>query len=75
MGFLTARRDHPSGYIERRYFDDDPHLLTPALGDAGYSWEVHPAYREALNPRSLFDWQAITSVDSWSASDERSNPV
>lgn len=71
MGFLTARYDYPDGYIERRYFDDSPHLLTPAVGDGGFSWEVHPAYREALSPRKLHDWKALTDVESWISEEVR----
>jgi hypothetical protein len=66
IGFLTARLDREDGYIERRYFDDNPHLLTPAVGDGGFSWEVHPAYREALNPHGLVDWKSNVEVESWS---------
>lgn len=64
IGFLTARKEHEGGYIERRYYDQDPWLLT-AAGDAGFGWEVHPAYREALAADPFKRWLGTEEVDSW----------
>jgi len=65
IGFLTARREREGGYIERRYYDEDPWLLT-AAGDAGFAWEVHPAYREALaGTDPLKAWMEGEEIESW----------
>lgn len=44
--FITARRDSVVG-VERKYFDEAAHLTTQ-FADFGYDWEIHPAYRWAL---------------------------
>jgi hypothetical protein len=54
INFLTARKDHLDGLIERRYFEDNRYLAGGSV-DFGYDWEVHPAYRWALQPESLQD--------------------
>lgn len=60
IGFVTARKRLPDGYIERHDFEEYPSLLGPG-GDGGFLWEVHPAYRSALNLDKLVDWHS--SVD------------
>lgn len=65
IGFLTARRDHEDGYIERKYFDENPYLLTREVGDMGYGWEVHPAYREAVGGARIEAWWPSVDVESW----------
>ena len=54
INFLTARKELPSGEIERKYFEENRYLSN-RFADFGYSWEVHPAYRWALQPDSLTD--------------------
>lgn len=49
INFLTARKDLPDGEIQRKYFEENRYLRT-VFTDFGYSWEVHPAYRWALQP-------------------------
>jgi hypothetical protein len=54
--FITARKRLPTGFIERKYFDEATHLTTE-FADFGYGWEIHPAYRWALDqddPKRLF---------------------
>jgi hypothetical protein len=70
IGFLTARKDHEGGYIERRYWDEYPWLLT-ASGDGGYHWEVHPAYREALSGDRFRRWLSGEEIESWAELETR----
>ena len=51
INFLTARKEMPSG-IERKYFEENRYLSN-RFADFGYDWEVHPAYRWALQPETL----------------------
>jgi hypothetical protein len=48
IGFITARKDS-EGRIVRKYFDESRYL-SPTFSDFGFDWEVHPAYRWALQP-------------------------
>ena len=55
--FITARKQLPTGFVERKYFDEAMHLTTE-YADYGYGWEIHPAYRWALTqdtPSHLFE--------------------
>lgn len=49
INFITGRRKVPSGKIVRTYFEENNYLMQE-FADFGYSWEVHPAYRWALQP-------------------------
>lgn len=49
INFLTARKDLDSGEIDRKYFEENRYL-SGKFADFGYDWEVHPAYRWALQP-------------------------
>ncbi len=51
IDFITARKDTSSG-IDRRYFDQNRFLASEVI-DFGYDWEVHPAYRWALQPQDV----------------------
>ena len=53
INFLTARKNMPDR-IERKYFEENNFLMT-SVSDFGYSWEVHPAYRWALQPENIQD--------------------
>lgn len=56
INFLTARKEVPGG-ITRNYFEENRYLSNE-FADFGYDWEIHPAYRWALqpdDPRSIFD--------------------
>ena len=48
IDFITARKDNED-FVERRYFDQSRHLQNQFV-DFGFHWEVHPAYRWALQP-------------------------
>lgn len=53
INFLTARKDK-GDLIERRYFEESRYLSHKFV-DFGFDWEIHPAYRWALQPDSLLD--------------------
>ena len=52
--FLIARKELESGYIVRRYFEENRYLSS-TFADFGFAWEVHPAYRWALQPDNVWD--------------------
>lgn len=52
INFLTARKDLPNGEIVRKYFEENRYL-SGKFADFGFMWEVHPAYRWALQPDDL----------------------
>lgn len=60
IGFITARKVLPDGTIDRKYFEQNRYLSSK-FADFGYDWEVHPAYRWALQPDNIFD--LIDSID------------
>ena len=53
INFLTARKETESGIV-RRYFEENRYL-SARFYDFGFDWEVHPAYRWALQPDSIDD--------------------
>lgn len=53
INFITARKQTDSG-IDRKYFEENRYLSNQ-YRDFGYDWEVHPAYRWALQPEDMFD--------------------
>jgi hypothetical protein len=62
INFLTARKDQ-SGLIERKYFEENRYLSNKFI-DFGFSWEVHPAYRWALQPddqKNIFNDLELTT--------------
>jgi hypothetical protein len=54
IDFITARKTMPDGTIERRYFDRS-RFLANEFADFGFDWEIHPAYRWALQPQDIRD--------------------
>jgi hypothetical protein len=48
INFLTARKENIQG-IERKYFEENRYLMSSFV-DFGFDWEIHPAYRWALQP-------------------------
>lgn len=50
--FLTARKDSNDGKIIRKYFEEN-RFLSNNFGDYGFRWEIHPAYRWALQPNDI----------------------
>lgn len=53
INFLTARKDTDKSII-RKYFDENKFLMND-FSDFGFDWEIHPAYRWALQPDNIFD--------------------
>lgn len=51
INFLTARKDM-SGKIVRKYFEENKFLMNN-FSDFGFDWEIHPAYRWALQPDDI----------------------
>lgn len=52
INFLTARKELKEGLILRKYFEENRYLSATAA-DFGFDWEVHPAYRWALQPDEI----------------------
>jgi hypothetical protein len=52
INFLTARKLLSTGEINRKYFEENKYLSGHFV-DFGYDWEVHPAYRWALQPENI----------------------
>jgi len=63
IGFITGRRRNESGKIERVYYDESPYLLNANVGDRGYSWEIHPAYRGALANGTNDNWESTLNME------------
>ena len=57
IGFITGRKRGEDDKIIRTYYDESPYLLQPNIGDKGYSWEIHPAYRGALSNGTNDKWE------------------
>ena len=55
INFLTARKDMQDETIVRKYFEESQYLLPdlPSNPTFGFDWEVHPAYRWALQPDTV----------------------
>jgi hypothetical protein len=59
VNFLTARKVIDDR-IERQYFEENRYLSSSFV-DFGYDWEVHPAYRWALQPNQ--SREIVTALD------------
>ncbi|MCW5623643.1 MAG: hypothetical protein KIT73_02870 [Burkholderiales bacterium] len=54
IGFLTARKDLPGGDYQHIAFSENPSLLrTRTNVDQGYSWEIHPVFRQPLKLKNV----------------------
>lgn len=53
INFITGRRETDNGIV-RKYFEENRYLQSKFV-DFGFDWEIHPAYRWALQPESLGD--------------------
>ena len=51
INFITARKDKPNKII-RKYFEENQFLMN-TFTDFGFDWEIHPAYRWALQPDDI----------------------
>ncbi len=54
INFLTARKILEDGTIDRKYFEENRYISSVFV-DFGYDWEVHPAFRWALQPDNIDD--------------------
>ncbi|MCP2247705.1 hypothetical protein LX86_006470 [Lentzea aerocolonigenes] len=64
INFLTGRRETATGIV-RKYFEEQRYLQDEFV-DFGFDWEIHPAYRWALQPEdydSIFDRLELSSFD------------
>jgi len=64
INFITARKERGK-FIDRRYFEESRYLSHKFV-DFGFDWEVHPAYRWALQPdnmKEIFDSLKPSSMD------------
>lgn len=49
IGFLTARQELIGGHYEHLAYSDNPALLSSRTNvDQGFTWEIHPVFRQAL---------------------------
>lgn len=63
INFITARKRTNAG-IDRKYFEENRYLSNKFV-DFGYDWEVHPAYRWALQPDNLNNiWESLELSDT-----------
>jgi hypothetical protein len=63
IDFVIARHEKPTG-VEWTHFDQN-RMLQSQFVDFGYKWEVHPAYRWALQPKSVHEiLESIYPVNS-----------
>lgn len=54
IGFLTARRDCGNNTYEHISYAENPTLLNAKSNiDQGFSWEVHPVFRQALKLKNV----------------------
>jgi hypothetical protein len=51
INFLTARKETAGGIV-RKYFEESRYLSSQFV-DFGFDWEIHPAYRWALQPEDI----------------------
>lgn len=51
VNFLTARKEQVNG-IDRKYFEESRYLQNQ-FTEFGFAWEIHPAYRWALQPDGI----------------------
>ena len=55
IDFITARKVLSDGSgIDRKYFDQSRFIANEFV-DFGYDWEIHPAYRWALQPQNVLE--------------------
>lgn len=52
INFLTGRKVIDDGEIHRKYFEENRYLYSSFV-DFGYDWEIHPAFRWALQPDTI----------------------
>jgi len=60
INFLIGRKDMPDKIV-RKYFEEHRYLMND-FSDFGFDWEVHPAYRWALQPEDAISILASVPV-------------
>ena len=76
IDFITATKILGDGMIDRKYFDQSRYLQNQ-FTEFGYDWEIHPAYRWALQPGNLqeiFDKLQLDAEESGSSFRENRPP-
>ena len=63
IDFIIARNDDERGDAKWIHFDQN-RMLQSQFVDFGYKWEVHPAYRWALQPKSVHEIMNEISLNS-----------
>jgi hypothetical protein len=53
INFITARKETDRGIVRKSY--EDNQFLSSGSTNFGFDWEVHPAYRWALQPSTIDD--------------------
>jgi hypothetical protein len=61
INFITARKETSDGIL-RKYFEENRYLSSQFV-DFGFDWEIHPAYRWALQPSDINDYFPKLSAD------------
>ncbi len=54
INFLMARKELEDGKIQRKYFEENRYFMSGGI-NFGYDWEVHLAFRWALQPEGVED--------------------
>lgn len=72
INFLIATKTLPSGYIVRRYFEENRYLSS-TFADFGFAWEIHPAYRWALQPDNV--WGILNNLKVPADDDEEADEL
>jgi len=62
IDFIMARKVLENGMIVRKYFDQNRYLQDQFV-DYGFDWEIHPAYRWALQPATYDEIFKVTNLD------------
>lgn len=62
INFITARKT-VGEEIQRKYFEENRYLTNTSV-DFGYDWEVHPAFRWALQPDDPYGIYERLSINS-----------
>lgn len=53
INFLTARKTTSLEFVTRFYFEESKYLCSENYVDFGFEFEIHPAYRWALQPAKI----------------------
>jgi hypothetical protein len=65
INFITARKELSTGLIQRKYFEENRYLSSE-FADFGFDWEIHPAFRWALqpdDPRQIYSSLGLSDDD------------